>query len=350
MHLLHIGLQPTQIHMDNIETIHADLVESGILVGPEIKSTPITGGVSSDIFLVEDGVRKIVVKQALSQLRVADEWLVDTGRNQTEQEFICRVAMFLPLAVPKIIHSNPELHYFAMEYLQGYANWKEVLLDGNPNPDTGKLVGSILGSLHLQTWQKPDLSAEFNHGAYFHALRTEPYLLTCANRHPELRQLIQTEAQRLDKTRLCLIHGDYSPKNIMIKGSRVVILDCEVACYGEPAFDLAFLLNHILLKALLHRDNALGFIDLAEVIRQSYLSLMLDTDPGIELRTGRLLLMLMLARIDGKSPVEYLQDQTSKQFVRDFVYEQLIGQTFDLGQIYQQWQHSIASCQNHLPT
>ena len=286
--------------MGDIESIQADLLDRGILIGPEIISTPITGGVSSDIFLLEDGVSQIVVKRALSRLRVNDEWIVDTGRNRTEQEFIRRVASFLPCAMPKIVHYNNQLHYFAMEYLQGYSDWKSVLLAGRPNLDTAQRAGSILGALHRETWQNDSLMQDFNSDTYFHALRTEPYLLTCAARHPQLQQIIHTEARRLEDTRLCLIHGDYSPKNIMVNGNRVVILDCEVGCFGEPAFDLAFLLNHFLLKALLHKDRAGEYINLVVSARRGYASSAPESDPDVGMRTARLLLILMLARIDGE--------------------------------------------------
>ena len=66
------------------------------------------------------------------------------------------------------------------------------------------------------------------------------------------REVLRAEAERLVTCRSVLVHGDFSPKNLLVSGDRLVIIDCEVAWYGDPAFDLAFLLNHLCLKALYH--------------------------------------------------------------------------------------------------
>ena len=325
--------------VSNIDQIRDDLISRQILTGSRIKVTPLPGGVSSDIFLIDDGNQRIVVKQALNRLKVKDLWQVDTARNLTEQQFIRRISEFLPRAMPRLVHCSNELNYFAMEYLDGYRNWKSILLAGDADPDLARQAGNILGTIHEHTRGDAALLEQFDTTRNFHALRTEPYLLATALRHPSLKNQIIDEANRLDSTRLCLIHGDYSPKNIMVGPGRMVLLDCEVAWYGEPAFDLAFLFNHFLLKALFHRDPC--FLSLTDAEWHEYQSCFGEQDPGLETRTGRLLLMLMLARIDGKSPVEYLADEQSKQTVRDFVHKMLPRQRFGLDEICSQWRQSI---------
>jgi aminoglycoside phosphotransferase (APT) family kinase protein len=135
-----------------------------------------------------------------------------------------------------------------------------------------------------------------------------------------------------------LVHGDYSPKNILIGQERMVILDCEVAWYGDPAFDLAFLLNHLCLKALHHAPGGAGLRALIDAARRSYRQSLSDQDwrRRIEERVARLLPMLMLARVDGKSPVEYLAEDR-RRFVRHFVSRRLLGSARDLDRVVHDW-------------
>lgn len=293
----------------------------------EVGRRPLSGGVSCDIWLLEEGGHRVVVKQALPKLRVKDDWYADVGRNATEQAYIRYVAGFRPDAVPGILHSDPGAGFFAMEYLgDGYENWKAQMLAGRADLATARRGGTLLGEVHRRSWGDAKLRADFDTTANFHQLRTESYLLTTGKRHPRLGELFDAEAARMEETRLCLVHGDYSPKNILVASDRIVLLDCEVAWYGEPAFDTAFLLNHLHLKAL-HNPAMRGeFLGLAAEAWASYREglgggLMGDLDA----RTARLLLMQMLARIDGKSPVEYLTDEKKRDAVRAFVGEHLPG-------------------------
>lgn len=323
--------------MAGIEQITADLDSRGLLRAEGSRVTPLTGGVSSDIFLIEDGQRKLVVKQALSTLKVADNWQVDVSRNVSEQRFIRHVASFLPECMPKLLYCSTGLCYFAMEYLNGYRNWKSMLLEGDADPSLARQAGGMLGKIHHHTRGDGPLKRQFDTTAAFHALRTEPYLLTTAGRHPPLEKLIRREAERLEETRSCLIHGDFSPKNIMVGTDAMVLLDCEVAWYGEPAFDTAFLFNHFMLKALYRHDEHPAYLSLIPAAWQAYRACCPAMETDMEQRTARLLLILMLARIDGKSPVEYLDDRLSRQTVRDFVYALLPRQVFELEEICRQW-------------
>src|SRR5205823_1327535 len=148
----------------------------------------------------------------------------------------------------------------------------------------------------------------------FHQLRTSPYLLRTAQRHPALAPLFEEEALRLESTRECLVHGDFSPKNILLSPDRLLILDSEAAWYGDPAFDIAFFLNHLCLKALYHAPRDTGLRALFDAAVDAYF--VTEGSATIDRRSARLLLMLLLARIDGKSPVEYIQDDKKKDLVR----------------------------------
>lgn len=314
--------------------------------GPEkVGARPLSGGVSCEIWVLEAGDRRIVVKQALPKLRVKDEWYADVGRNAIEQDYIRYIAGFRPDAVPRIIHADPQFGFFAMEYLgEGFQNWKDNLLAGNLDAATASRAGSLLGEIHRRSWGDEALRTRFDTGRNFHQLRTEPYLLTTGQRHPRLREIFEAEAGRMESARLCLVHGDYSPKNILVQADRVVLLDCEVAWFGEPAFDVAFLLNHLHIKAL--RDPARGdmFLQLVTAAWDAYrAALGEDLLADMDARVARQLLMQMLARVDGKSPVEYLTDEAKKNTIRGFVTEHLPGGLWRRGimVISDAWRQSI---------
>jgi thiamine kinase-like enzyme len=149
---------------------------------------------------------------------------------------------------------------------------------------------------------------------------------------------LETEAKRLQQTALSLVHGDYSPKNILLSSDRFVILDCEVAWYGDPAFDVAFIMNHFLPKSLHFAPNIDPFLALISLFWDNYQQILnAEHLNGLEERVARLLLMLILARIDGKSPAEYVTQETKRNQVRYFVKKLLPQGDYQLSAIMSQW-------------
>lgn len=283
---------------------------------------------SSDVVRVDCDDRTFVVKRALEKLKVKDDWFADVGRTRYEHLYMECVSAFLPHAVPQVLHVNDAKGYFCMEWLgDGWSNWKQSLLQGSWSREHAREAGRILGIIHRSTHGDPALEKAFDSTGNFHQLRLNPYLLTTGRRHPSLQSLFTAEAERITSTRQCLIHGDYSPKNMLVRDGRLVVLDCEVAWYGDPSFDLAFLLSHLHLKALLHAPNSAAAMDLVTAAREAYLTeRRLDASDAVEFRghVARLLLMLMLARVDGKSPVEYLAGDPHRQyFIRRFATHHL---------------------------
>jgi aminoglycoside phosphotransferase (APT) family kinase protein len=269
-----------------------------------------------------------VVKRALEKLRVKDEWFADTVRNRYEQAYMRYANEIAPGSVPRILHADHERNFFAMQYLgDGWTNWKSELLAGRIEPRYARMAGATLAAIHRASWGDDGLREGFATTRNFIKLRIEPYLLTTGTRNPTLELHFKTEAQRLANASLALVHGDFSPKNIMLHAgtARMVILDCEVAWFGDPIFDVAFLLNHFLLKALHRPDEKEGYLSLGIAFVEAYrVGLGAHWSAQFEARATRLLLMLLLARVDGKSPVEYLQSQAGKQgFVREFVSREL---------------------------
>ena len=281
--------------------------------------TPLTGGVSSDIWRVDLPGRTICVKRALPQLKVAAEWIVPVERSEHEWDWYRLVDEKLPGACPHPIARDEASNLFAMDFLpvQQYPLWKAQLLDGHVDPTVACDVGCVLGRIHAATAGDADVASRFATDALFRAIRLEPYLEATARAHPECADAILAAEATTASTRHVLVHGDASPKNILVGPQGPVILDAECAWYGDPAFDLAFCLNHLLLKTLARPDRrdalAASFIALVHAYTAE---VDWETPGNVLARTARLLPALFLARVDGKSPAEYLREETRCERVR----------------------------------
>jgi aminoglycoside phosphotransferase (APT) family kinase protein len=315
-----------------------------VLSHADVRVTPLTGGVSSEIYLLEDGRRKLVVKHALPKLKVQDEWQADISRNQVEQRFIRYAQPHAPQNLLPVILSEREHSFFVMEFLgEGFITWKEQLLAGKFDSNVARSAAKLLATIHKVSWDDPVARQQFSTDVNFNALRVHPYLITTGTRSPPLQEHFEKEAARLLKTKIALVHGDFSPKNIMIRGERLILLDHEVAWFGDPVFDLAFLLNHLFLKSLVVQQP-LACLGLAQAVWREYFTTLGNArEESLGRRTTRLLLMLMLARIDGKSPVEYLEGKEElRQFVRSFVSVLLPAGVDDFNSVHDQWQSRLS--------
>jgi fructosamine-3-kinase len=159
-------------------------------------------------------------------------------------------------AVPTVLASDAALGVFAMEYLNPseYEPWKARLARGVVNAETATQVGRQLASIHSSFARSATSAIDFDTGPAFHSLRLEPYLLATARVHRDLAPILESLAERTASTKLTVAHGDVSPKNILLGPRGPVFLDAECAWFGDPAFDLAFCLNH-LLKSWLRRSR-----------------------------------------------------------------------------------------------
>ncbi len=282
----------------------------------EVRLTALSGGVSCDVYLAEWGERRAVAKRALPKLRVAAEWRAPPERAEAEVAWIELVAALQPGWVPKVLGQDRARHLFAMEFLD-YPVWKARLAAGKIDALFAAEVGRALARIHAASARRADLARAFANGAQFHALRIEPYLLYTAAANPDVGDAIGAMAESVAAARIALMHGDVSPKNILCGTEGPVFLDAECACYGDPAFDLAFCLNHLLLKAAWHPADAAALATAFRALKNAYLAgAAWEPRAELERRSAGLLAALLLARVDGKSPVEYLSDAASKDFVR----------------------------------
>lgn len=273
----------------------------------------LSGGVASDIGVVDLGDRQICVKFALEKLKVQEDWFAPLHRNRAEYEWLAFAASVNPDCVPRLYGRSERENGFAMAYLppDQVDNWKEALLQASPPRGEAAAVGAVLGQIHAASSSPAFDRTAFENGDDFHALRIEPYLLFTASRHAAVSEHLDRLANGLYEADQVLIHGDVSPKNILLRAGRPVILDAECATMGDPAFDVAFCLNHLLLKAVhLPQIRTALLAAVGEFWATYKLQVGWEAEEALGARVCALLPALMLARIDGKSPVEYLNDVT----------------------------------------
>lgn len=300
----------------------------------------LTGGVSSDIWKVTTPDRVFCVKQALSKLKVERDWFAPVERNEFEVAWYSVANRLVPGAAPAILMQDKPQMLFAMEFLDpsDHKLWKLELSKGRANPAHAAEMGRRLSLIHAGTAGDKDVEALFPRTDIFQAIRLEPYLEATAVNHPDLREVLFDLSRTTGETRLCMVHGDVSPKNILLGPDGPVILDAECACIGDPAFDLAFCLNHFLLKCLWVPASTPDFLANFQHMTDAYLSNVSWEPPyQLEQRAARLLPGLFLARVDGKSPVEYITDENPKEKVRKVGRALLLNPPTRLCEISDAW-------------
>ena len=304
------------------------------------------GGVSCDVFAVSTLSGTICVKRALPKLRVAADWRAPAERSHAEVEWMRLVAGIDPSRVPAILGEDRTRNMFAMEYFPPatYPGWKSLLADGKADAAFAACVGGALARIHAATAGRDDIARRFRNAAQFHALRVDAYLLFTAAKHPDVAPTIRAMAASLGRARIALMQGDISPKNILAGPGGPVFLDAETCSYGDPAFDLAFCLNHLLLKCVWHPEHAAAYAACFESLTAAYFAGAGWEDPvRLESRTAGLLSAFLLARIDGKSPVEYITADGDKQFVRAVAKQFLKGSAISLKAMLARWTEALAA-------
>ena len=332
-------------------TAGAYLRRRGVLPAEATPSTrTLGGGVSNRVVEVrwEDGC--LVVKQPLPNLAVEDDWPADVGRVHNEAAAARVYADVieesgLAARVPAVTFEDADEHVIAVECAPaGATMWKRELLEGHVDVDVARAVGDVLGAVHAASAGDADLRETFASKRPFEQLRVSPYHRTTARRHPDVRDRILQEADRVIDVDRVLVHGDYSPKNVLVDrtnpgantdADRDVdreasghatpwILDFEVAHWGDPAFDTAFMCNHLFIKAVHNHEQLSEYLVAAETFWDAYTQLVpwdVEADTVVELA------VLMLARVDGKSPVEYVVEGPVADALRTIAKRALLGGT-----------------------
>ncbi len=301
---------------------------------------PLTGGVSSDIWRVDLPYGSICIKRALPKLRVEADWSAPIERNAYEVAWLKIVAQILPHQVPSVLAHDQKAGMFAMPFLdpKEFEIWKNKLLAEDVDPKFAGNVGSALAKIHGATMDNPKISQEFKTDSIFNSIRLEPYLEATAQIHTDVAKYLYQLIANTKNAEKALVHGDISPKNILVGRTGPVFLDAECAWYGDPAFDLAFCLNHLLLKCLHAPKTKSAYLESFEELTTSYFQT-IDCTRGaeIEKRASQLIAGLFLSRVDGKSPVEYITNEEDKNLVRRTAKRLLFDPVSRLSDVNAHW-------------
>lgn len=306
--------------------------------------TPLTGGVSSELWRVDLNRGAVCVKGALEKLKVAGDWRAPVSRNAVEWEWLQFASIVIPGQVPVPLAHDQRQGLFAMTYLplDQHPVWKARLLSGEIHAEEAAKVGDLIGRLHAASAGDPKLANRFATDENFHTLRIDPYLLAAARRHQDLAAQFDGIIQRTTNTRLAVVHGDVSPKNVLMGPNGPVLIDAECAWFGDPAFDLAFVINHLVIKTLVLPDYASRLLQSARSLIVSYTDhVTWESNNEVLGRAAKLLPALMLARVDGLSPVEYLDEQ-QQDVLRRTARQLLIAAELDLDTVLVKASRSLA--------
>ena len=275
----------------------------------------LSGGVSNRTVLVERPAGESwVIKQALAKLRVPVDWFSSPERIQREALGLRWLAQLAPPeTIPPLIFEDQAHHLLAMQAVpQPHANWKTLLLAGQLESEHVAQFGRLLATIHRRAYKRREtLASIFADCSFFESLRLEPYYSYTAGQTPAAAPFLQALIAETRACRLTLVHGDYSPKNILVYRDRLILLDHEVIHFGDPAFDLGFSLTHLLSKAhhLPHQREA--FAAAAGHYWQVYRQTLGDLAwaGALEARAVRHTLACLLARVAGRSRLEYLSSE-----------------------------------------
>lgn len=297
------------------------LQRAGLIRGPA-DVEPLGGGVSNVVLrITPQSGAAVVLKQSREKLRTRAEWRSRLERIWREADVMRLLDRLVPGTAPRILFEDRPNYVLVMEAIdREHVVWKDALLAGRVDPALADTLGDLLGRIHLRSWGDPAVAAALPDAEAFEELRLDPYYRHVAVAHPvlagELDRLITGALER----REALVLGDFSPKNILLTAGGVRLVDFETGHCGDPTFDLGFFLTHIALKGVRAGARGGSLFDFARQFWHVYARTMaapIAATPGFEPRVVRHWAACLLARIDGKSPVDYL-DGRQQTIVREF--------------------------------
>lgn len=283
------------------------------------KETPVmrslSGGVSNRTVWVERASGEAwVLKQALAKLRVPVDWFSSPERVHREALGLRWLAQLAPAGtIPALLFEDHEQHLIAMQAVpHPHENWKVALLGGGLQMAHVAQFARLLAAIHRGAWQRrAELAPIFADRAFFESLRLEPYYGYSAGQVPAAAPFLHRVIDDTRQRTLTLVHGDYSPKNVLLHQDTLILLDHEVIHWGDPAFDLGFALTHLLSKAHHILAQRGAFVEAAHIFWQQYCAALGDVPwvATVEPFAVHHTLACLLARVAGRSALEYLSDE-----------------------------------------
>lgn len=277
----------------------------------EAEVSRLSGGVSCRVWKVVSTKGRWVLKQALEKLEVQADWFSDVERIHREHQAMEQIGLIIPDSnVPKVLHVDYFNHIYMMTCAEeGAPTWKDLMMQGILNIETAKSAAKTLSLIHSRSYLISDsLKQEFSNQKYFDQLRIDPFHRFLIQKYPQLAKPIHQLIDELSLQKTCLVHGDFSPKNMLVQqDGEIVLIDFEVAHWGNPVFDMAYCLGHLMLKSW----HLKKYEKMLELIK-SFLDHYSGSVNNLLCHLG----LMLLARMDGKSPVNYIQDEDLKQLIR----------------------------------
>lgn len=281
------------------------------------------GGVSCTTVLVQANEQDFIVKQALEKLNVAEEWLCDTNRIRIEMESNEVYHNLVPENAPKVVSYDADNYIFVREAAPASCRtWKSDLMSGLLDFEVATKVIQTLAIVHNKCAGDKEIEQGFADKSVFYNLRINPYIEFILHKHQDLTAYAKPVIDELMDSKITLVHGDYSPKNIILNERKVIVTDFEVAHYGHPCFDIGFLSNHLILKSIHMSSFGDAFLAMLRYVLKIYFDqINYIAKDQLESNFLKVLPLLMIARVDGKSPVEYIVKPEVKELVRSIAYE-----------------------------
>lgn len=320
----------------NLSSANAvDYLRSRGFLAPDepAKAADLSGGVSNAVIhITRSGGDDLVVKQVREKLNVVEPWYCGVERIWREVEVLrhcerllghCRPGVPFTMQVPRLLFEDRENYVFAMTAAPAdHIVWKQELMSGVARQDVAVSCGRLLGTLHRNSWHDTSLAGQLDDRQFFGDLRLDPYYRQIARVHEDLASHVERLIHAVWTERHCLVHGDFSPKNLLIHGNHLTLIDFEVGHFGDPAFDVGFILSHLALKAMHHAPLDPPIWDLTDSFWNGYrtemLSVVSSQDFDALMQRGILnFAACALARLDGKSRIDYLDDGDRRDAVRE---------------------------------
>lgn len=283
-----------------------------------------SGGVSCPVAIIESGDRTLLIKQGRARLAVKEEWLADPARTNLEGKGAAFFHRYLPELQPDVVINDEENHIFVREAIpSGCHMWKADLLEGILDFKVAERTMETMAIVHNSSAKDPDVPVIFNNYRNIYELRVTPYIQFVAKKYPQLAPVSEEVSDLIMNHHQVLVHGDYSPKNIIVTPDRqVCVIDSEPVHCGNAICDVSNFTTHIVLKSAHLKKYSAAFLNMLVAMTDTYFSRIDFDDPKkVEANCMKALGMTVLARIDGKSPAEYITDEATKQLVRDMSFK-----------------------------
>ena len=300
------------------ENALAYLRERGWISADAATVEPLSGGVSNQVLRVSAPGRLFVLKQSRPQLRTRDAWFSDLERIWRECDVMKALGPLLPGTVPEVLFVDRENYAYAMSHAPLHAStWKTDLLAGKIDIAIGERAGRVLALIHEVSAHNADFAVNFSDHTVYRQLRIDPFYERIRERRPEVADAVSDIIQQMVTRKEALCHGDYTPKNFLVHESRFTLVDYETAHFGDPTMDLGLFTAHIMLKAIRLPTLRDDYHRLAEAFWLAYCQhVSFRPTDELERRGVQHLSVLLLARVDGTSPVDYLTNDEQRSNVR----------------------------------